>query len=248
MLLDSLVEAELVGGSAPIAARLAERLGQDPAQVSRTLSELKVQQLVELDDETGGYRVGPAYFRYARSTNGAELPLLARWQLRRLVVEFGCPAWISVPVHTSALSVASERSNGFEYVAAAQGRRVPLWCTGAGRALLLEHSALELGALFGAVALSNGGPRAAHDLKELFERTQIDRERGFVLAVEEFEHGTTEISAPIAAPGGSILASVSVALASTASEDHQRVVRMLLNMASELAEQLSEQTEDDDEK
>ncbi|KJL30712.1 Bacterial transcriptional regulator [Microbacterium azadirachtae] len=105
---------------------------------------------------------------------------------------------------------------------------------------------MELGTLFGAVALSNGGPRAAHDLQELSERTQMDRERGFVLAVEEFEHGTTEISAPIAAPGGSILASVSVALASTASEDHQRVVRLLLSMASELAEQLCEQVEDDE--
>ncbi|MGW1274324.1 IclR family transcriptional regulator domain-containing protein, partial [Streptomyces sp. NPDC002491] len=83
--------------------------------------------------------------------------------------------------------------------------------TGAGRALLLDHSAEEIAALLDDYELIGvGGPNAARTAAELVAANDHDRLRGVVAAHGEFEHGVTEYAVPVRDPDGRIRAAVSV--------------------------------------
>ncbi|GCD93053.1 IclR family transcriptional regulator [Embleya hyalina] len=211
-LLDAIVAAELGSTGYPGNAQLAERIGLDQAQTSRMLKDLAAAGLVERDEPSRGWRAGPGWFALAAAAGDGELLRGARPLLRALVARRHEPAWLSVRSGTAVLTVGSEASHWASYVAATPGALTPLWCTGPGRALLLDHSDRELAELLDGVSFVGGGPRAARDLATLAARNAEARAAGVVVADREFEHDVVDFSAPVRDRLGTITAALSLAV------------------------------------
>jgi DNA-binding IclR family transcriptional regulator len=240
-LVDRVLQDELAQNPPPGVLRLAERAGLDKGQASRMLKELCGIGFLHRDSTTRGFRAGSALFRTAARAGGEPWGIQARSVLRRLGSRHGASAYLSVLSGGAVLVVRAEPSAWAVSAGSQAGRIIPAWCSGAGRALLLEHTADALGELFTDVEfIGAGGPAAPRTVGELAER--IERARGMtaVVAVGEFEQAVIEVAAPIRDRRGEISAAVSIALPwSQPGADPDALAASVGRAAAELTSQLA---------
>ncbi|WP_309074130.1 IclR family transcriptional regulator C-terminal domain-containing protein [Paenarthrobacter sp.] len=190
-------------------SQLAAELDMEQSRVSRLAQELCDLGLLERVDR-GPFRAGPGFFGLAASLNVGWVQE-ARAELEELVSTFGLRSRLSVRDGVKVLLLRSSTNNSVLGGFAKPGMVTPVWCTGAGRALLWDHTQGELESLLRDVNfIGVGGPAAAHSVLEVRDLMERDKPRGFVVAAEEFEHDVWELAVPVRSAGGSILAALSI--------------------------------------
>jgi DNA-binding IclR family transcriptional regulator len=190
--------------------RIAELIGREKSQVSRTLATLAGNGYVERDAATRGYRLGPHVFGLAARAAPARLLELAPPRLRELVEQLSETAHLSVLDGARVLTLASEAPRSAIRASGWGGRELDVACTSAGRALLLDHDRARLDALFAGTALPAAGPNAPRTVAELWRRLDASRRAGRALADEESEAGLVAAAAPVRDFRGAIVAAVNV--------------------------------------
>ena len=190
-------------------SQLAAELGMEQSRVSRLAQELCGLELLERP-ERGPFRVGPRFFSLAASLNSGWVRG-ARPQLEALAADLGLRARLSVRDGYRVILLRASSNEALPGSFVVPGMVTPVWCTGAGRALLWDHKRRGFEALLADVNFVGvGGPGAPHSSAEAWELMAKDKPHGFVVATEEFEHGIVEVAVPIRDPGGGIVASLSV--------------------------------------
>lgn len=209
-MVNTVVDREASGRTGFNVGRLAGEVGVERSKASRTTQDLCDKGFLErLDDST--LRAGGAFFATAAALHPG-LPRRSRPLLRRMAVTHGAGARLCVRDGVQVRLLRAESAAGFAQEWRGRASLVtPCWCTGAGRALLLDHTAEELAVLLDDYELIGvGGPRAARTAEELAAANDRDRARGVVAAHGEFEHGVTEYAVPVRDADGHIRAAVSV--------------------------------------
>ncbi|MFI5610060.1 IclR family transcriptional regulator [Amycolatopsis sp. NPDC051903] len=201
-------------GSGPLGVQaVAEVLGTEKTQVSRTLKALAEEGFAERDPQTLEYSLGWRIFALAAAGTGTHLRRTAAKALRALTRELGEAAYLTVREGSSALTVLSEASGhgiqAHEWV----GRTTPLNCTSSGRALLLGLDADEVAAILptGPLPGRRGAPRTA---AAVVKRLRHERPTGHVVCAEEYEVGLTSVAAPVLGFQGTPIAAVNVSMPS----------------------------------
>jgi DNA-binding IclR family transcriptional regulator len=182
-------EAAETGGLGVV--RVAELLGREKSQVSRTLKTLAGHGFVDRDPETLRYRLGWHIYALAARTGRSRLLVLAPPLLRELVDELGETAHLSVLEGAEVLTLLSERSPRLVQATDWSGRRVPAHCTSSGRALLLDEDSGSLS-------------------DELRRHILRARELGYAAVDGEFESGLVGVAAPVRDLGGRLVAALNV--------------------------------------
>ncbi len=214
-------------------SQLAAALSMDQSRVSRLAQELCHLGLLERP-ERGPFRAGPEYFTLAASLNTGWV-LAARTELESLVSSLGLRARLSVRDGHRAILLRNSSNDAVPGSFVKPGMVSPVWCTGAGRALLwdLDRPALE-GLLEGVNFIGIGGPGAAHTIDAVWELMVRDRQAGVVAAVEEFEHDVVELAVPVRDGSGAVRASLSL-LGGPGLAEHRDAVHALAASASRLS-------------
>jgi IclR family KDG regulon transcriptional repressor len=189
---------------------ISEALDREKSQVSRTLKLLAEYGLVDRDPDTLAYRLG--WRIYALSHLAGERRLLdeAAPLLKRLVAETSERADLSVLQGTNALTLLSENTVRSVQAVDWVGRGLPVYCSAAGRALLLDAELDDLQRLLGDMRFEPLAPNTVRDVEELAARIAAERERGFVVAAEELEAGLTAVAVPVREQQGRIVAALNV--------------------------------------
>ena len=203
------VDREKTGKQLLGVSQLAAELEMDQSRVSRLTQELCDLGLLERR-ERGPFRVGSGFFSLAATLNTGWIRE-AGAELEALVASTGLRARVSVRdgYRVILLLASSNDSQAGSFVQ--PGMVTPVWCTGSGRALLWDHRRRGFEALLSDVNFVGvGGPGAPHSSAEAWELMAADKPGGYVVAVEEFEHGITELAVPIRDREGGIQASLSV--------------------------------------
>lgn len=202
----------LAAGEEPLGVvRIAELIGREKSQVSRTLATLAEHGYVERDPATRGYRLGQHLFGLAARATPARLLEFAPPLLRGLVDSLRETAHLSVLDGARVLTLASEAPPSAIRASGWSGRELDAACTSAGRALLLDHDRARLDALFVGGTLPAAGPNAPRTVAELWRRLETARrEGGRALADEESEAGLVAAAAPVRDFRGAIVAAVNV--------------------------------------
>jgi IclR family KDG regulon transcriptional repressor len=175
--------------------RLAEVVGSDKSQTSRTLATLAEHGLVERDPETLSYRIGWQVFALAARAGEPRLLSVAPRLLRELVHALGESAHLSVREGASVLTLLSESPPSAICAPGAVGGLTPLATTSAGRALAFDLRDDELETL---------------GLGSDAERIAEARSFGCAIVREEFEPGLVAAAAPVRDGSGRIVAAVNV--------------------------------------
>lgn len=207
-LLDEVVWRERSGRSAFIASRIADRTGIERSRASRLLQELTDLEYLERGEQAA-FAAGPAYFALGRSLQAPWLRA-ARVELRRIASAFPAGVRVSAAVGGGfAALLRYESGPGAPESAISPGMVTPVWCTGAGRALLWRIGRDELDALLAHTEFVGvGGPAAARSTDEVWALMERDRAEGHVRAAEEFEYGLVEVGVPLVA-GDRVVAALS---------------------------------------
>lgn len=180
---------------APGVVQLAELVGGDKSQLSRTLGTLEDQGWVERDPETLGYRLGWRVFGLAARAGDRRLLDAARPTLRQLVAEFRESVHLSVREGDMVLTLLSESPPATLHAPARVGGLTPLATTSAGRVLVSDLGDEELAAL-------GVGTKAS--------AVADARRNGFAIVREEFEPGLVAAAAPIRDASGAVVAALNV--------------------------------------
>lgn len=190
--------------------RIAEMLGREKSQVSRTLKILAEYGMVDRDPDTLAYTLGWRIYALANLAGQRRLLHAAPAVLRGLVTRLAEGAHLSVLQGTETLTVMSQSPSQAIQAVSWVGRTVPAYCTSNGHALLLDHSPQELALLFADTAFERRGPNTVTNVAALNERIEAARARGYATADEEMEPGLVAAAAPVRDMHGRIVAAVNV--------------------------------------
>lgn len=190
--------------------RIAELIGREKSQVSRTLKILAEHGVVDRDPKTLAYRLSWRFLTLASQAGEQRLLEQAPRALRGVVADLGERAHLSVFEGAQVLTVLSESPPHAVQAMGWVGRMVPAYCTAAGRALLFDHRREDLDSLFAAVEFRRLGPHAPRDVDELHERVLAARARGYAVVKEELEPGLVAVAAPVRDVQGTIVAALNV--------------------------------------
>jgi DNA-binding IclR family transcriptional regulator len=200
--------------------RIAELLGREKSQVSRTLKTLSEFGLVERDPETRGYRLGWRIYALA-SVAGERLILdIGRPILQQLVSEFGESAYLSVRHGAESITILAESASSRVQSAGWVGRTTPLYCTAVGRALLMDDDEATVRALLANTPLLQLAPQTACSIDIVVERLEEARATGVAIADEEVEAGLISVAVPVRDPQGRVIAAINVAGPKYRFNDH----------------------------
>ena len=190
-------------------SQLAAELDMDQSRVSRLTQELCDLGVLERVDR-GPFRTGPLFFSLAASLNTGWVRE-AKPELESLVAAVGLRARLSVRDGFRVILLRTSSNDAAVGSFVAPGMVTPVWCTGAGRALLWDHDRPALEQLLRQVNfIGVGGPGAAHSIDEVWELMARDLPRGYIASDEEFEHDIVELAVPVRDAGGRVLAALSV--------------------------------------
>jgi IclR family transcriptional regulator, KDG regulon repressor len=190
--------------------RIADLIGREKSQVSRTLKVLAESGFVDRDAATLQYRLGWRFFALAARAGAQRLLSVAPALLKRLVENVGETAHLSVLQGVEVLTVLSESPPHAVKADGWAGRTVPIYCTSSGRALLFDHDHEALSRLLSGVEFRELRPGTVRDIEELEESIALARERGYALVDEEFEFGLVGAAAPVRDFKGVLVAALNV--------------------------------------
>jgi len=190
--------------------RIAQLLGRETSQMSRTLRTLASTGVTERDQQTLQYRLSQRLLSLAARAADHRLWELAPAFLERLTTRLGETSHLSVLRGAEVLTVLTHPSSQVVSAAGWVGRTVPAYCTSSGRALLFDHDGGRLKALFDEVEFVRLAPNTPTNLDEFARRLGGSREKGYAHADEEHESGLVALAVPIRDCRGQIIAAINV--------------------------------------
>lgn len=233
VLLEALTDA---GGEAGV-SELAARTGLAPGTIHRLVRTLLDRgYLRQLPSRR--YTLGPRLVRLGDTA----AQLLGRWAapvLAELVEAAGESANLAVLDGDSAVYVAQVPSRHSMRTFTEVGRRVPLHCTGVGKALLMVLGDAELGALLDRTGLPGVTPTTITDPAVLRAELATARERGYIRDEGEQEAGVRCVAVPLSGPQGPVAVSVSGPQSRVDEAAVERIVPLVIAAGRELTGVLS---------
>ena len=190
---------------------LASDIGVHKSTVSRLLTALEEHELVEQAHERGKYRLGFGILRLANAVSGQlDITQQGREICERLAVEVG--ETVNVAVLRSHYAVNVDQARGPTAVGSHNwvGELTPLHATSSGKILLAFMSADARKDLLKDAGLTRYTEHTITSADDLDRQLDTVARDGYVVSIEELEHGLTAVAAPIRDHAGTVVAALSV--------------------------------------
>ena len=190
---------------------LAETAALAPSTAHRLLAGLRERGFAHQDPESGLWHVGATAFTVGNAfLRGRSYVALARPHMRGLVDRAGETANLAALDKTEAVYLAQIECDQMMRAFARPGARVPLHCSGVGKALLAALPAAEIEAVVTATGLPRLTERTLVEAEALYADLDAARRRGY--AIDDGEHavGLRCVAAAIHDESGRPLAALSI--------------------------------------
>lgn len=205
---------ELLAGAAPgglSVSQIAERAHVNRVTAHRILAAYKARGFVRQDGSGEPYRLGFKLVELAESVlSESNLVRLAQPILDDLVERAGETCHLAVLDGAEAVYVAKVESSHAVRLVSRVGLRLPLYCTGLGKALLAWMDEPRVARL---IDLQSFERRTKHTIvskRALLAELEATRERGYAVDLGENEVGVRCVAAAVRDRGGRPVAAVSV--------------------------------------
>jgi DNA-binding IclR family transcriptional regulator len=207
-ILDFLIETS---GGAPL-SRICEGTGLNISTVHRLLATLIAHGYVRQDSGTKEYHLGPQSLRLAQSALGHfDIRSHAMDALRRLASEARELSNLAVLSGDHVIYIAQVPAEERSIQMFTQlGARVPLHCSGVGKAILAHLSETSVERLIGGRSLAAFTVKTITNSLALKNELEQIRLRGYAIDDEEREEGVRCLAAPVFQSSGEVIAAVSI--------------------------------------
>lgn len=232
--LDLLFYLARTSGSVTL-ARLSRETGMNKATALRYLTVLESRGVAERSG--AGWSLGLALFEL-----GSHVPVRSivvdrvRPFLERLARETGESANLACLAGGSAIYLDRAEADRSLRMRSVPGDRLPLYCTGVGKAILSLLPVERARAILGSGPLPKINDRTITDPELVIEEAARSRESGYGLDREEYEVGLSCMAKPLRLPGSDFAGAISVSGPTTRMRDpatRERFLECLSRAAAE---------------
>lgn len=237
----ALAETERWAAQGATVNEVAEWVGVDKSQASRTLQRLFEDGWLDRDSETRRYALSLRFLHLGARAGDPRAIEVARPILADLAHATGETTYLSVLAGGAVLTIVASLGSPTLRSPAALGSLTPISCTSTGRALLLAESDDQIAALLDGQSLP-GTDRAPKTIDELMAVLTRERISGVTISDEEYEAGLIGIAAPAEARGARYAVNVS-GPAFRVRPRQQAFAANVLQAARTLSESLGERSE-----
>lgn len=189
---------------------LASDIGVHKSTVSRLLAALEERELVEQAFERGKYRLGFGILRLANAVSGRlDVTRQGREICERLALDVG--ETVNIAVLRSEYAVNVDQARGPSAIGTHNwvGELTPLHATSSGKVLLAFMAPDARRDLLTAAGLRRFTEHTIASVEELEARLRNVTRDGYVVSLEELEHGLNAVAAPIRDHTGGVIAALS---------------------------------------
>jgi len=190
-------------------AKMSKETGMNKATALRYLAVLESRGVVE--KRPGGWSLGLALFEL-----GSKVPVRAlvvekvRPIIERLARESGESSNLACLAGDSAIYLDRAEANRSLRMRSAPGDRLPLYCTGVGKAILSQLPEERIRAILGSNPLPKINESTLTEPEDVIREAQRARELGYGVDREEYEIGLTCYAMPLRLPGSDFAGAISI--------------------------------------
>ena len=166
---------------------------------------------------------------------------IARPYLLSLRDETGESSIITILNEFDVLVADWEPSNHDAHINSFVGKRVPAYCTGAGKAIISNLPADEIEALLNNHDLKKCTKNTITNKKKLLRELDLTFSRGFGVSIEEFGSDVVAVAAPVFDINNKVIASIAVAALKSRVNDESMIEKLggtVIKAASSISKEL----------
>jgi DNA-binding IclR family transcriptional regulator len=179
-------------------SQITQRLTVPKSTVFTILTTLKQYRLVERVEETGQFRLGMELFTLGSTVvERLNVRSAAYPTLKRLAQSTGMAVHLGIMDQGEVVYIEKIEDQGPIKISSAVGRRMGIYCTALGKAMLAQLSEAELQLFFRGRDLLQRTPNTLTSLEALRADLARTRERGYAFDDEENELSIRCLGAPI---------------------------------------------------
>ncbi len=190
---------------------LAQRTGQSVATVYRVLTTFSIHEMVEMDEASQTWSVGPGAFRIAsRFLHRNNLHNASRPIMRELMNATNETANLGIEQKDHVLFLAQVETHQSIRAFFSPGSQNPMHASGIGKALLAHFSEERVRSIATKVGLERFTDNTITEFGGLLKELAVIRRQGFAFDNEERTEGMRCIASPVFDPYGEPLAGISI--------------------------------------
>lgn len=213
--------------------------GYPKSTVHRFVSVLIDEGFLE-DDTVGKYKLSLKVFELGSIVReNFDLKKACTDVLQRLALDIGETVHLVMRDNTEGMYIDKIELPGASVHYSRIGKRLPLYCTAAGKVLLVDLPETEIRALMGE-RFEKRTPKTLGTIDDLIAEVRKVRERGWAMDDEELELGLACLGAPVMGCAGDVVAAVSISgLAVRFTQERlPTMVKPLMNAARTISTRL----------
>lgn len=196
---------------------IADALGRERSQISRTLATLDRSGLVNRHADRS-FTLAWGWYAGAQELTAQRMRTHGLTVLEDLSSQLGEATFLSVLQGDTTLTILESLPAASRMIGSWIGRAYPAYCSDAGRATLWDASDDEIRTVFAAAEFSSQGPNTPVSVDDFLSRLDDDRRRGHAIVDQEAEPGLYSVAAPVWDFRGEVIAAVQVIGTSEAME------------------------------
>lgn len=192
-------------------SELSLRLGLAKSTVFRLVKTLRDNHIIEQNKRTQKYHLGIAAFELGFTIyHESQLRMIAMPFLEKLVNSVRKTVHLGVydlggVVYLSKIAPENDHQGTISKI----GKRVPSYCTSAGKVLLAYQDQDEIERVMQDLVVFT--PRTVTSIDKLVEQLEEIKQKGYVVSREEMKEGITSVAVPVFNDSKEVIASISLA-------------------------------------
>ena len=185
--------------------------GWPKSTIHGLLATLRDYRYIDQSEMTGGYRLGVRFFEVGNVVASSwDIRRVAMPFMKELNIRFGEMVQLATEESGEVLYLEKVESNHLIRIVSEIGRRLPMHCSGLGKAMLAYMSSSEVKRIVTLHGLQKLTPRTITTLPQLEKELLITRRRGYAVDDREIMEGLRCVAAPIFVESGGVRYAVSI--------------------------------------
>lgn len=219
---------------------ISRLVGLHKSTAAGIINTLKAERFLEQNAQSGKFRLGMDLFFLAAGAK-PELSEICEPFLNRLLDQTGETVNFAVRDGRHVVYVEKKESPHSMRICTSVGQRMPLYCTGIGKAILAHLDTEEARELLGKTELKKITGHTITDIDELLRQCEVIRREGVAWDMEEWEYGLVCVAAPIFDKRGAAIGAVSVSGPSMRMEEktRRRIAAEVRKISIEISEEIA---------